>query len=93
MYRATEQSTDRVVALKKSRVSLRVKRTLLQHEARVLQLLAGYPNVPAVFAYGRVEHFEFLSMQLLHRSLADVVQEKGKLPMARVLDIAGQLVG
>ena len=80
MYRATERESGRVVALKKSRVSLRAQRTLLQHEAA------------EVFAYGRVGHFEMLSMQLLHKNIAELVDDIGPLRLANVLDVALQLV-
>ncbi|KZT03986.1 kinase-like protein, partial [Laetiporus sulphureus 93-53] len=84
--------SGRAVALKKSRVSLRVKRTLLQHETSVLKLLSGHPSIPQVFAYGRIDHFELLSMQLLHRSLGDVVEHSGPLPLTTVLDVTDQLL-
>ncbi|CAE6491813.1 unnamed protein product [Rhizoctonia solani] len=92
VYRAVELNSNHVVALKQSRVSLRVKRPLLQHEARVLKWLAGHAAVPQVYGYGRIEHFELLSMQLLDKSLGDVVDEHGPLPVDRVFDIADQLV-
>jgi predicted Ser/Thr protein kinase len=69
-----------------------VKRPLLQYEAAVIKALAGHPGIPEVFAYGRVKHFELLSMQLLHRSLGDVVRSDGPLSAAVVLDLADQLV-
>ncbi|KAG5648360.1 hypothetical protein DXG03_004932 [Asterophora parasitica] len=92
VYHATERESGRAVALKKSRVSLRVKRTLLQHEANVLKLLSGHPSIPQIFAYGRIKHFELLAMQLLHHSLGDVVEHSGPLPLATVLDITDQLL-
>jgi hypothetical protein len=92
VYSATERESGRITALKKSRVSLRVKRTLLKHEARVLRYLSGHPSIPEVFAYGRIKHFEFLSMQLLHRSLGDIIDEEGPLSLATVLGLADQLV-
>ncbi|KAG9099326.1 hypothetical protein FRC06_005386 [Ceratobasidium sp. 370] len=92
VYHATEIDTGRAVALKKSRISLRVNRSLLQHEARVLKILSGHPTVPGVYSYGRMDHFEFFSMELLHRSLGNVVDEEGPLPLAIVLDVADQMI-
>lgn len=92
VYLATELKTGRTVALKKSRVSLRIKRSLLRHEANVLKLLSGHRAIPEVYAYGRIEHFELLSMQRLHQSLCDAVDNTGPLPIAPVLDIANQMV-
>ncbi|KAF8595250.1 kinase-like protein [Ceratobasidium sp. AG-I] len=91
VYRATESKTGRTVALKQSRASLRVKRTLLQHEARVLKILAGHSTIPEVFGYGRIQHFELLAMQPLHQSLGNLVKETGPLSLAAVWDIADQL--
>lgn len=68
----------RFVALKKSRVSLRVKRPLLQHEARILLRLQGHAAIPNLYAYGRLEHFEYLSMELLGPSLRDLLKEHCK---------------
>ncbi|KAG8753087.1 hypothetical protein FRC11_007735 [Ceratobasidium sp. 423] len=79
VFRAVQSSTQRVVALKQCRASLKLKRPTLQLEARVLKLLSGHPSIPEVYAYGRIEHFELMSMQLLHRSLGDVVDEDGPL--------------
>ncbi|KAE9401947.1 putative casein kinase-1 hhp1 [Gymnopus androsaceus JB14] len=72
VYKATEISNPKiVVALKKSRVSRKIKRTLLRHESRVLQLLQGHVAIPAVYAYGHLDHFEYLAIELLGPSLAD----------------------
>jgi len=62
-----------VVAIKQVRAPpLRVKRTLLlQHEARVLQLLQGHPAIPVVYGYGRLKHFEYLTMELLGPSIRE----------------------
>lgn len=92
MYRATDCDSGITVALKKARVSLRVKHTLLDHEARVMMLLSGHKSIPKVFAYGRVAHFEMLSMQLLSRSLDKVIEDMVSLPLATVTNIAEQMV-
>ncbi|CAE6426350.1 unnamed protein product [Rhizoctonia solani] len=92
VFRAVQSNTQRVVALKQSRASLQLKRPLLQHEARVLKLLSGHPNIPEVYAYGRIEHFELISMQLLHRSLGDMVKEDGPLRLKMVANMACQMI-
>jgi serine/threonine protein kinase len=92
VYRAIQQEANRVVALKVSRVSLRVQRMLLLYEAAMLKLLSRHPCIPEVFAYGRAKHFELLSLELLHRSLGDLVHETGPLPFNAVLHITNQLV-
>ncbi|KAJ6627612.1 kinase-like domain-containing protein, partial [Mycena sp. CBHHK59/15] len=65
VFSAVEQPDGRAVAVKKSRVSLRCQRTLLQHEARVIRLLKGHPAIPEVYALGRFNHFEYMSLELL----------------------------
>jgi hypothetical protein len=78
--------------VKKSRVSLRVKRTILKHEGHVLQLLKGHPSIPAVYAHGRLEHFEYLSMELLGRCVGDLHQGSNGLPCRTVFLIAKEIV-
>ncbi|KAF7293003.1 Casein kinase I isoform alpha [Mycena indigotica] len=47
-----------IVAVKKSRVSLRTKRPCLQHEVRILHLVQGHRNIPQLVGYYRGPHFE-----------------------------------
>ncbi|KAK0436246.1 putative casein kinase-1 hhp1 [Armillaria borealis] len=53
-----------------SRVSSRVKRPILQHETRILQLLKGQV-IPVLYAYGQLEHFEYMAMEILGPSVAE----------------------
>lgn len=76
---ARERVTGRVVALKKSRVSLRVKRTTLEYEANILHLLAGHPSIPTIYAFGQLAHFEYIAIELLGPSLNDALKSKGDL--------------
>ncbi|KAE9397848.1 putative casein kinase-1 hhp1, partial [Gymnopus androsaceus JB14] len=72
VFKATEISnTNIVIALKKSRTPRKIKRTVLQHESRVLQLLQGHVAIPAVYAYGHLDHFEYMAIELLGPSLKD----------------------
>ena len=87
-----ERVTGRVVALKKSRVSRRVKRTNLEYEANILHLLAGHPSIPTIFAFGRLAHFEYIAIELLGPSLNDVLKEQGRFDLKSVLQIADQMV-
>ncbi|KIM38474.1 hypothetical protein M413DRAFT_242165 [Hebeloma cylindrosporum] len=75
VFEGTNTGTGAVCAIKKSRASLRLKRTLLKHEARILKRLEGHPAIPEVYGYGRVEHFELLAIELLGNSLADEEDE------------------
>ncbi|KAK0218477.1 kinase-like domain-containing protein [Armillaria nabsnona] len=51
VFEATELESGKIVALKISRVSTRVKRPIRQHETRILQLLKGHDSIPVVHAY------------------------------------------
>ncbi|EUC53570.1 casein kinase I, partial [Rhizoctonia solani AG-3 Rhs1AP] len=48
--------------------------------------------IPEVYGYGRIKHFELLSMQLLGPSLRDALSEKGPLPVAVVANLGDQLL-
>ena len=69
VFQAVEANSGRTTALKKSRVSQRVKRTILRYESRILQLPQGRPAIPAIYRYGQLPHFEYLAMELLGPSL------------------------
>jgi serine/threonine protein kinase len=92
VYKATE-NTGRIVALKQARAPLRVKRTLLQHEASVLQHLQGHPAIPAVYGYGHLEHFEYITMELLGSSLRGKWPGSStRVPLKTVVSVMQQLV-
>jgi len=92
VYKATEK-TGRIVALKQARAPLRVKRTLLQHEATVLQFLQGHPAIPPVYGYGHLEHFEYLTMELLGPSLSEKWPGSlTRVPVKTVVSVMQQLV-
>ncbi|KAG1863690.1 kinase-like domain-containing protein [Suillus subluteus] len=91
VYKATRVATGQIMAVKKSRASIALKSTLLNHERRVLQLLQGHPSIPRVIAYGRLEHFEYLAMQLLGMNL-DEVRARHPLPAVNTLVVADQMI-
>ncbi|KAG2051274.1 hypothetical protein BDR06DRAFT_591079 [Suillus hirtellus] len=92
VYKATRVGTGQIMAVKKSRASLALKTTVLDHERRVLQRLQGHPSIPRVFAYGRLEHFES-SMDIQHSTWNK--QESGSsngLPcIGQIIDYARSL--
>ncbi|KAH7888473.1 putative casein kinase-1 hhp1 [Phlebopus sp. FC_14] len=90
MFRTTEEGSDRPVAFKKSRVSLKVKRPTLLHETRVLQLLRGHVAIPAVYGYGRLPHFEYIAMELLGPSVAMQQQDGAGVMLKTVISIVDQ---
>ncbi|KAK0233861.1 putative casein kinase-1 hhp1 [Armillaria fumosa] len=60
-----------------SRVSTRVKRPMLRHETRIIQLLKGQVAIPLVYAYGQLEHFEYIAMEILGPSVAEQQKKNG----------------
>ncbi|KIK96562.1 hypothetical protein PAXRUDRAFT_10721 [Paxillus rubicundulus Ve08.2h10] len=74
VFRALDTTSGTSLAVKKSRVSLRIRRTLLHYEAEVLQALRGHPAIPTLFGYGRFSHFEYLGMELGGKSVMDIVK-------------------
>jgi predicted Ser/Thr protein kinase len=81
-----------MVALKKSRASKKLKQTLLRHESRVLQLLQGQDAIPALYGYGHLEHFEYISMELLGPRIAEQLKEGAGVSEKTVVRIIGQAV-
>lgn len=90
VFQAVEANSGRTVAVKKSRVPLRVKRTTLQYESRILQLLQGHPAIPVIYGYGHLPHFEYLAMELLGPSIKDCAT--GPVVMTTVTCIVLQMV-
>lgn len=74
---------------------MRVKRTGLRHETRILQLLQGHDAIPAVYAYGQLEHFEYISMEILGMSVSARQKANGLksgLTLTTVIRIVDQVV-
>ncbi|CCA69722.1 probable casein kinase-1 hhp1 [Serendipita indica DSM 11827] len=94
VFKAEEINTEtrNLVALKVSRASLKIKRPLLRHESRILQRLQGHPTIPLLFGYGHLEHFEYLSMELLGQCISDYVKADMGLPVKTVVHVIDQLV-
>ncbi|KAI6026988.1 putative casein kinase-1 hhp1 [Pisolithus marmoratus] len=90
VYKATEEGSDKAVALKKSRVSRTVTRPSLRHEARLLQLLRGQAAIPAVYGYGHLEHFEYMSMELLGQSVAELRKDGASVGVNTVIRVVDQ---
>ena len=57
----------------------------------MLHILRGHPAIPHMVAYGHLEHFEYLVLELLGQSLNDVVPKQG-MEAIMVAKIALQLV-
>jgi hypothetical protein len=92
VYKAIAEPSGAAIALKKSRVSLRIQRTLLHHEARVMCILRGHPAIPTLVGYRRVAHFEYLGMELLGKNLKATIESGCPLNWATVARIGEQMV-
>ncbi|PBK94529.1 putative casein kinase-1 hhp1 [Armillaria gallica] len=93
VFKATELESGKTVALKMSRVSKRVKRPMLQHETRVLQLLKGQAAIPLVYAYAQLEHFEYIAMEILGSSVAEHLNGPGAgVMLTTVIRIVDQVL-
>ncbi|KZO99720.1 kinase-like protein [Calocera viscosa TUFC12733] len=77
-------------ALKESRVSMRVQKTTLKHEALLLQALQDTAFVPRLYAYGRLPHYEYIAMEKCENWFA----RDAKLPMEmpQVFDLAFEMI-
>jgi serine/threonine protein kinase len=92
VFKAVSSRSGEVIAYKKSRVSLRVRRTTFRHEARVMARLQGHPAIPKIWGYRRVEHFEYLGLELLGKEIKAMVQPGGALKTITVARITNQMV-
>lgn len=92
VFSATEHGSGMSAAIKKSRISLRVQRTMLRHEARVMQLLQGHPAIPRFFGYLRVPHFEYIAIELLGQDMKGSYKPGHALNIGTVACIAEQMV-
>ncbi|KAF7320998.1 Kinase-like protein [Mycena chlorophos] len=92
IFRGTVSSSRAIVAVKKSRVSLWVKRPGLQHEARILHILQGHRAIPRLIGYYRGLHFEYIAMELLGDTIKNQVREDRGLPNMTVVRVGLQLL-
>lgn len=79
------------MAVKKSRVSMSVKRTMHHYEACLLWLLRGHPAIPSLHGYGRFPHFEFLVMDLCGESVKKLTPQPHGTQLKTVIIIAQQM--
>jgi eukaryotic-like serine/threonine-protein kinase len=94
VYKARDMLMDQFVALKLLRRDLGSEKdhaARFQREARIAASI-DHPNVIQVFSSG-TDHGQFyVVMELVdHRSLDDLIEERGRLPEGRVLEIGIQV--
>lgn len=93
VYLARDSELDRDVAVKALGDPLAADDRFVERFRREATTAAGlsHPNVVQVYDFGEEEHRLFIVMELVEgESLSDVLRAEGRLPVERVLDIAGQ---
>ncbi|PVF94467.1 kinase-like protein [Serendipita vermifera] len=90
VFYAVDMNSGQVAAVKKSRVSLRIKRPILRHESRILQLLQGHPGIPILYGYGHLPHFEYLSLEIQGKSVKELQSSPLAAKVKTVVRVAEQ---
>ena len=93
VYRAWDSAIGRMVALKELRPDGLFSGDNAVERFRRESLLASridHPNVVRVFEVFEHDDRHYLAMELLSTSVGDLIQEAGRLPMARAVDICRQ---
>jgi eukaryotic-like serine/threonine-protein kinase len=94
VYRAYDESIDRAVAVKVLKEDLARDRELslrFLREARAAGALS-HPNIATIYDVGVVEGVTYIAMELIEGQTLDVaLQEQGRFPYERVLDLGVQL--
>ena len=93
VYRAWDSATGRMVALKELRPDGLFDGEDAVERFQRESLLASridHPNVVRVFEVFEHDDRHYLAMELLSTSVGDLIQEAGRLPMARAVDICRQ---
>lgn len=57
----------------------------------VLRYLRGHPSIPQVLAFGKIDHFEYLALELLGPSIFDFINARALLD-EEILLIASDMV-
>ncbi len=81
-----------MVALKQAHITKNIEHPMLLHEACALSLLAGHPSIPSIYAWGRSQYFEYLTLDLLGPSLGDIAKKEKQLDLRTVLTLLDQMV-
>ncbi|TFK72319.1 kinase-like protein [Pluteus cervinus] len=90
IYEAT-MPEGKAVALKQSHTTRKIQYPTLLHEACTLSLLAGHPSIPAVYAWGRSQYFEYLTLDLLSVPVIDLTKHK-PVNVVEVLPLLNQML-
>ena len=94
VYRVRDLELDRDVALKLIRPEIAEDPDVLGRFKREIQLSSRitHKNVLRVYDLGEADGIRFLTMQIVDGSdLASLIKKEGKLPLARILSIFGEV--
>ncbi|MFN3231857.1 MAG: protein kinase domain-containing protein [Alphaproteobacteria bacterium] len=94
VYRAHDPEIDRTVAIKVLKDELCVDEEYVMRFLREAKAAGtiSHPNIVTIFDVGRVGNNPYITMEFLdEQDLGDVLEQGGKLPLKRVLNIGIQL--
>lgn len=57
-----------------------------------MQILQGHPAIPTLYAYGHLPHFEYLAMELCHKSVAGLVPKFAAVSIKTAARVMEQVV-
>ena len=94
VYKAHEQSLQRVVALKVLPAHLAADRSFVERFEREARSSAGlsHPNVVTVYAVGEQQGMYFIAMEYVKgQTVAEILRRDGRLEVRRALEITAQV--
>src|SRR3712207_4547967 len=94
VYRAFDPALQRNVALKVLYPQFLADSDLVERFRREAVTAAGldHPNIAPIYDVGDADGLVYLAMKLLPGpSLAELLQREGRLPLARVVTVAGEI--
>ncbi|THH32214.1 hypothetical protein EUX98_g1979 [Antrodiella citrinella] len=89
---STVHAVRTTVALKKSHITKHVRNPTLRHETCVFLLLAGHPNIPKVYAWGRSQYYEYMALELLGKPVNSVLTRPERLTMRNLVALVCQML-
>ncbi|KAF9219636.1 kinase-like protein, partial [Gyrodon lividus] len=60
------------------------------HETRLLELLKGQAAIPAIYGYGQLDHFEYMSIELLGLSISELQKDGAGVTVKTVIQFMDQ---
>lgn len=94
VYKATQLSLDRTVAVKRLRESDSSGEKSVGSFSSQARLAAKleHPNIIRVYSYGREDGIPFIVMEYVEgKTLSALILERGRIPVDEALDIAGHI--